>query len=129
MLAVDIVGVVITICLVGLRYPQHVLGAALIHDLGQLLMTLFLRGHIVSVVAAGAFGSTVATGVKSGMASTFLLFSGSIANYIVSATVGGVEYEKTARLLNPLSPVKHPFAVVNFRLAVVSFLVNLWQAI
>jgi len=129
MLMVDIVGIIVTVCLVGLRYPLYVLCAMVINDLGRVLTTLFLHGKIQSIIAAGAFGSTTSAGIHSGAMTVFVIFSGAIANYIVSATAGGVAYEKTANILNPLSPVKHPFAIVNLRLALLTFLINMWHFI
>lgn len=129
MLTLDMLGLAVTVCLIGLRYPLQVLGASLINSLGPILMTLFLHGHIVTLVAAGAFGSTVASGVRSGAPALLVVFSGPLSNYIVSAAAGGIEYEKTRHILNPLSPAKNPFAVVNLRLAIVTFFINLWQVI
>jgi len=129
MLTFDIVGLVVTVCLIGLRYPLYVLMASMINGLGQVVMILFLHGHIESVVAAGAFGSTVVSGVKSGGPTMLIIFAGTLSNYIVSAAAGGIEYEKNRHVLNPLSPVKHPFAVVNLRLALLTFLINLWLVI
>jgi hypothetical protein len=129
MLAFDFVGMLVTICLIGLRYPHYVLMASLINGFGQVIMTLFLHGHIESVVAAGAFGSTMVSGIKGGVPAMLIIFAGALSNYIVSASAGGVEYEKTSDVLNPFSPVKHPFAVVNLRLALLSFIVNIWQII
>ncbi len=129
MLTFDIVALVVTVCLIGLRYPLQVLGASLINCLGQAVTVLFLHGHIVSLVAAGAFGSTIASGVKSGGPTLLIIFSGSLSNYIVSAAAGGIEYEKTKAILHPLAPVRNPFAVVNLRLALLTFLINLWQVI
>ncbi|MBP2649793.1 MAG: hypothetical protein H6Q74_618 [Firmicutes bacterium] len=126
MLSIDVIGLVFTMVLVGARYPHYVLVAALIHDLGRIMMVLFLHGNVETVVAAGAFGTAVASNIKSNWQALLITFSGPLANYIVSATVGGTEYEKTARLLNPLVSVSHPFAVVNLRLAVVSILVSSW---
>ena len=127
MLMIDLVGIIFTICLVGLRYPHYVLCAVVIHDLGRVLMTLFLHGHLETIVAAGAFGATVVTGVKSGVPALLILFGGAIANYAASATAGGIEYERTRHILNPLARIKHPFAVINLRLAMVSLVVTLWQ--
>ncbi|MBP2653523.1 MAG: hypothetical protein H6Q73_1092 [Firmicutes bacterium] len=126
MLAVDIVGLVFTICLVGARYPHYVLIAATIHEIGRIMMTLFLHDNIGTVIAAGAFGTTVASNLKSNWHGILITFSGPLANYIVSATIGGIELETTRRLLNPLGPVRHPFAVVNLRLALLSVFVSTW---
>jgi len=129
MLMVDVVGIIVTICLVGLRYPHYVLCALIINELGRVLTTLFLHGRIESIVASGAFGSTTAEGIKSGGLTILMIFSGAIANYIVSAVAGGAAYEKTVRILDPLAAVKHPFAIVNLRLAILTFLINIWQCL
>ena len=129
MLAIDLVGLVITICLVGLRYPHYVFCAAVIHDVARVIMILFLHGNLETVVAAGAFGSTVAQGIKTGFPSLLVVFSGPLANYIISATTGGVEYEKTRAIVSPLASVRHPFAVVNLRMGILALLVNLWHTI
>jgi hypothetical protein len=129
MITIDYIGLVITVCLVGLRYPQYVLGACILHDLGRVLMALFLHGHIDSIVTAGAFGSTAASNIRAGVPALLVTFSGPLTNYIFSATAGGIDYLKTRHILNPWGAVKHPFAVVNLRLAVLSLLVNLWQLI
>lgn len=129
MLAVDFVGLLFTVCLVGARYPHCALGAAAVHDAGRILMALFWHGRIENVVAAGAFGSLAASGLPAGGAALFVALGGPLANYFVSAGLGGAEWEKTARLLHPAAAVKHPFAVVNLRLALLSTIVTIWQFI
>ena len=126
MLAVDVIGLVFTIFLVGTRYPHYVLIAATIHEFGRIMMTLFLHGNIGTVIAAGAFGTVVASNLKSSWHGMLIAFSGPLANYIVSATVGGIESVATRRLINPWVSVGHPFAVVNLRLALLSIVVSSW---
>lgn len=125
MLTIDIIGLTLTVLLIGLRYPQYVIFAAVFHELGRIIMVLFLHENIDSVVAAGIFGSTIVNNFKGSSMNLFITFSGPLANYIVSATAGGIEFEKTAHLLNPFAKLKYPFAVVNLRLAVVSLLINI----
>ncbi|MBP2642136.1 MAG: hypothetical protein H6Q67_23 [Firmicutes bacterium] len=126
MLTVDFIGLLFTLCLTGIRYPHYVLIAVVIHDVGRIMMALFFHGNIELILSAGAFGSAVADNMKSSWQPLLVTFSGPLANYIVSATVGGIEYEKTSHLFNPLMSAKHPFAVVNFRLAVLSAIVSSW---
>ncbi len=127
MVAIDMIGLILTICLVGVRYPHLVLLAALIHEFGRIVIAIILHGHIESVIAAGAFGSTIVSHQQGSLISALIIFGGPLANYIVSSTAGGIEFERTAALLNSGACLKHPFAVVNLRLALVSVLVNIWQ--
>ncbi len=127
MLTVDFIGLLLTIALVGLRYPHYVLSAGLIHDCGRIVMAIFLNGHIESVTAAGAFGSAVVTGVGTSVKYVLVMMAGSLACYLVSAAVGGIGNEPTAKLIHPSSILKNPFAVVTLRLAIVSFVTNMWQ--
>ena len=129
MLAVDFVGLLLTVCLVGLRYPHYALGAAAIHDAGRLLLALLSNGRIESVIAAGAFGHATVGGLQAGFAPLAVALGGPLANYLVSAGLGGFEREPTAHLLHPAAAVRKPFAVVNMRLALLSTVVTLWQFI
>ena len=123
MLAVDFVGLFITACIVGLRYPQYVLVAALLHGMGQLMMALFLHGKIDLIVAAGAFSIAKVSNIGT-YSSVIFMFSGVLANYIMACSFGGVEKEPSARLFNPFARLRCPFAVINLRLALVSLFVN-----
>ena len=129
MVAIDFIGLTLTIFLAGLRYPHYVISAVCVQELGRFLMIIFLHGHIESIIAAGAFGAMTVTNYNSGVISLLIIFSGPLANFIVSSTAGGVEFEKTTHLLNPVARLKYPFAVVNLRLALISVLVNVWQFI
>lgn len=130
MVAIDFIGLLITILLIGLRYPHYVLMAALVHELGKILMIMFVHGHIDTIIAAGAFGNTVVSNYNNnGILDALIVFSGPLANYIVSSTAGGVEFEKTVNLISPAASLKSPFAVINLRLAIISFLFNAWRLI
>ena len=126
MLIVDLVGLIVTICLIGFRYPAYVICAAILSDLGRILMILFFHGRIESIVAAGAFGTTFAAGPLSAP-SYIIIFSGCMANFLISMAAGGLEYEKTRAILNPLAKVRHPFAVINLRLSLLSLMTGFWQ--
>lgn len=129
MLSVDLVGLILTVCLTGLRYPHWVLGAAVVHDLGSLLVALLFQGRVDAIIAAGAFGTTAVSGVKAGVPAVAVALGGPLANYLVGASFGGATWEKTSSLLHPGAVLKQPFAVVNLRLAILSALVALWQFI
>lgn len=127
MLGIDLIGLLATICLVGIRYPHYVLLATCVHECGCIFVAVFLHGQIDYIVAAGAFGTMAVSNYNSGIIGILILFSGSVANYIMSSILGGIGFEPTANLINPLAYLKSPFAVVNFRLCILSFLIQMWK--
>ena len=129
MLTVDLIGLVATICLTGIRYPHYALIAACVHELGSVLITLLLHGQINTIVAAGAFSTMTVSNNTLGMVGTLLIFNGSLSNYIVSSIAGGIAFEPTSHLLNPWATLRFPLAVINFRLCILSFFVSIWKII
>ena len=127
MLGIDLIGLLATIFLVGLRYPHYVLFAACIHEFGRIFVAVFLHSHIDYIVAAGAFGSMAVNNYNSAAIGILLIFSGPLANYIVCSIAGGIAFEPTKNLLNPLVNLKSPFAVINFRLCILSCLILIWK--
>ncbi|WP_378955543.1 hypothetical protein [Pelosinus sp. sgz500959] len=127
MLTIDLIGLLITIFMIGLRYPHYVLLATCIHELGRIFATIAIHGQLDSIVTAGVFGTMVINHYDSSLVGTLLLFSGSLANYIVSSITGGIVFDSTKCLLNPLANLKQPFSVINFRLCILSFLVQTWK--
>ncbi len=124
MFVIDAIGVLVTICFVGLRYPHYVLAACLINQLGQIVATLFLHLHIEGILASGVFTNIEVTG-----ATTTLIFmlavSGAFLNYAAGAAVSGFEFEPTAHLIKPFAKLRSPFAVINLRFAVLMLCVQL----
>jgi len=127
MLGIDLIGLLATIFLVGLRYPHYVLFAACIHEFGRIFVAVFLHTHIDYIVAAGAFGTMVVSNYNVGAMGIMLMFSGPIANYIACSIVGGIVLEPTKNLINPLVNLKSPFAVINFRLCIISSVILIWK--
>lgn len=127
MLTIDLIGLLATIVLVGLRYPHYVLVATCIHEFGTIFVGVFLHAKIDYIVAAGAFGTMAVSNYNSYAIGNLIIFSGSLANYIISSMIGGIAFEPTANLLNPLVHLRSPFAVVNFRLCILSALVSAWK--
>ncbi len=126
MLLIDMVGMLVTLFLTGLRYPQYVLLATLIHDLANIMAVFLLKRQIQSIVSAGAFGIAV-TSSDSGSPAFWILILGPLANYLAASAAGGISFERTANLLNPFAKLRRPFAVINLRLAVFSLLYGLYN--
>ncbi|MDF2570743.1 hypothetical protein [Sporomusa sp.] len=126
MMAVDIVGLIISIIVIGIRYPHFALAAALANTAGQVLMAIFLAGNIEKIVTAGAFSSASVTNLSE-LKSLLFAFSGPLTNFIISKAAGGIEFVSTAHLVNPAAVVKHPFAVTNLRFAVISLILSICQ--
>lgn len=127
MIAIDIVGLVISTCCIGLRYPHLAICAGLIGDSARVLMTVILHGNVETLVSAGAFSIAI-TNFTGGLPVLLILASGPLANYIASSAFGGFQSEKLQNLIDPTAPVRHPFAVINARLALFSSIVCLWIA-
>ena len=127
MLAIDLIGLLATILLVGLRYPHYVLAAICVHEFGRILVVILLHAHIDYIVAAGVFGTMEVSNYHSSALGIVLIFSGALSNYIVSSIGGGIAFESTVNLLNPLVNLKSPFAVINFRLCILSCLIQVWK--
>lgn len=125
MITVDLIGILITSCMVGIRYPGYLLLAILAHETGRVILAVFFQGQIDSIMVAGVFSATSVSHLSSGMKTLFISLGGPIANYVVCSTVGGVEWEKTSHLINPFSVLRHPIAVINLRFAVVSFFISI----
>lgn len=127
MLALDIIGLIMTILLVGLRYTHYVLGAVLIGEAGRIFASLYVNAQLDTLVAGGIFSRVDIQGVNAKLSLLFIYFGGSLVNYFVGMAFGGLEKEKFAYLLNPFASVRHPFAVMNIRLAILSAAYNGWQ--
>jgi len=127
MLGIDLVGLLATIFLVGLRYPHYVLLAACIHEFGRIFVAVFLHTHIDYIVAAGAFGTMTVSNYNSSPIGIIIISSAPLANYMICSLVGGIAFEPTKNLLNPLVSLKSPFAVINFRFCIVSCLILIWK--
>ena len=126
MLTLDFAGLLITICLAGIRYPHYVLLFAVVHDFGMILTAIFLQGQINTVVTAGVFSTVGVSGLDT-VKIIIIAFSGTFINYSLGTFIGGSEFEKTAHMLNSLSKLRHPMSVINLRLAFLSFFVTIWK--
>lgn len=128
MIVIDAIGLFVTICFIGLRYPHYVLIACLINQFGQIVATLFLHLHIEGILASGVFTNMQVTGATGAL--IFLLaLSGTFLNYAVGAAVTGFEFEPTAHLIKPFARLRSPFAVINLRFAVVMLCVQIFHYI
>lgn len=127
MVIVDFFGLLLTVIVVGLRYPHYVLIAALLHEVGRIIIALSLHGHIDSISAAGIFGSAQMSNLGGKLVNIMVLLSGAATNYFISSLSGKIGYEPTVSLFNPVSRLKYPFAVINLRLAVLSLFTTLWK--
>ena len=124
MITVDFIGLFFTACLVGIRYPACVLLAIVAQEAGRILIALFFQGQIDNILVSGVFSATSVSQLPSSVKLCLVSFGGPLANYVICAAIGGVEWEKTRDLLNPFSMLRHPVAVINLRFAVASFIVS-----
>ncbi|QDR80771.1 hypothetical protein [Sporomusa termitida] len=124
MLAIDMIGLVISIIIVGVRYPHYALAAAVINTTGQILMAVLLAANIEKIVTAGAFSSASMTNLSE-LQSLLFACSGPLANFLVSKAAGGIQFVSNAQLIKPTAVLKQPLAVTNLRFAVISLVLSL----
>ena len=124
MMAVDMVGLIISIIMVGIRYPHYALAAAAINTCGQILMAILLAANIEKIVTAGAFSSASITNLME-LQRLLFVFSGPVANFLVSKAAGGIQFVSNAQLINPSAVLKQPLAVTNLRFAVISLVLSI----
>jgi hypothetical protein len=124
MFVIDAIGVIVTICFIGIRYPHYVLAACLINQLGQVVAALFLQLHIEGLFASGVFTNTQVTGATATLV-LWLAVCGAFLNYAAGSAVAGFEFEPTAHLIKPFARLRSPFAVINLRFAVVMICVQI----
>lgn len=122
MLSIDVLGLVITSLLLGPRYTHYVLLASALAEAGRIGMTLFLQARVTGLVWAGLFGGLHVQDVSGASQAALILFSGPLVNYIASSCYGGIGRDGWSRVINPFVTLAAPFAVINFRLAVVAAL-------
>lgn len=127
MLALDIIGLVITVFLVGLRYAHYVLLAAVLGETGRIMAILYMNIQPDAVVAGGIFGRMYLQGIHTQLAVVFIYFGGALTNFFIGMAFGGLEKERFASLFNPFAVIKQPFAVINLRLAILAAAYNGWQ--
>ncbi|HWR54949.1 MAG TPA: hypothetical protein VN462_00455 [Negativicutes bacterium] len=127
MLTLDVIGLIISVFLIGLRYAHYACIAVVIGALGSIMMSLFVNAQVDTVVAAGVFSRMNIQGVNAGLPLFMIYFGGPLVNYFIGMACGGPEKGKLARIVNPFAKVRYPFAVTNIRLAILSMLYNGWQ--
>ena len=127
MIFLDVLGFITSICLAGIRYPQLVILAGCINTAGILLTGAVFHEQINYVIAAGAFSVGVFSKENTGFLNHLLSFSGVFANYIIMSIGHGIEKESTLHLLNPVAQLHAPLSVINMRVAIISFVFNLWN--
>lgn len=127
MLNIDLLGLLFTVLLIGPRYGHYVILASALAEAGRVGMTLFLHAHVIGLDWAGLFGGLRVHDVRSSSQTALILFSGPLVNYIISACNGGISRDGLRQVLNPFAPLTLPFAVINFRLAVIAGLCGLFQ--
>lgn len=125
MIIVDFIGLLLTACLVGIRYPGYVVLAIIVHEAGRIFFALFFQGQIENIVVSGVFSATSVSQLPAGIKLSLVSFGGPLANYVLSSAIGGVEWEKTKDLINPFAILRHPIAVINLRFAITSFLISI----
>jgi hypothetical protein len=127
LVAIDLIGLCITILAIGIRYPHYGLITVFVHEIGRMLMALVISGRIDAIISAGAFGSATFINQSDWSVTVLFALSGPLANYVFCAASGGIDQEKLRNIFNPAAKLRNPFAVLNLRFAVLSFIASSWH--
>lgn len=128
MYVIDAIGFIVSIGLIGLRYPHQVILACLINQLGQIITALLFHLPIAGILASGVFTQVQVDGTGQ-VAVLFFSLGGIFLNYAASTLATGYEYEPSSHLLHPFAALKYPFAVINFRFALIMLGVQIFRLI
>lgn len=120
---VDLIGIFISICLLGIRYPHYVILAALVNFFGFCFGAFLLPEGLDSIITSGVFSVAEAPNIKFAEKAVLIL-SPPFCNYIASKMLDWTEVKRIKTFLNPLAILNNPFSVINLRFAAVSFLYN-----
>ena len=124
MVTVDLVGLAVTVALIGGRYPVHALAAILIHEFGKLAAAVFLGGRIEAIVAAGAFGSATLSGTQADLGQVLIPLGGILANLLLTGAEAVEEWRFIPRLA---ARVTAPLAMASLRLSILAAAVVVWN--
>lgn len=125
MVGIDLIGLLVTAFLVGPLLIAHVAAAALVQELGRLIVVLAAGGHVQSVMAGGVFGRTGVSELTPAVA----LLAGPLIVFAVGLLSGGATAINRPSLWLPWAKTDRPFAAACCRLAVLSTIQCLWALI
>ena len=83
MVTIDIIGMIISIIFIGIRYPHIALIAVLAHEAGKILMAVFVHQQIDLIIYAGAFGTASLVNHNSRY-SAIVMFSCALAKFVLA---------------------------------------------
>ncbi|MDU2066461.1 MAG: hypothetical protein E6713_16720 [Sporomusaceae bacterium] len=127
MYVIDVIGFIVSIGVIGLRYPHYVILASLINQVGQIIASLFCHLGIQGVFAAGLFSQIDVNGPLPKL--LFVAASGIFSNYAAGKVVRGFEFEPSAHLWQSFAKLRFPFAVINMRFAFLMFCMQVFYFI
>ncbi|MDL2281107.1 hypothetical protein LJC10_04540 [Selenomonadales bacterium OttesenSCG-928-I06] len=123
---IDLVILIITICLLGIRYPHYVLIAAFINLFGYLLAAIIFSTKVNLIVFGGIFNSFSFSNL-SFIETAGLFLSGPFLNFLIASVLND-KPEKTQQSLAfviPYATLRNPLKTINMRFAFVTFLYNI----
>lgn len=125
MVGIDLVGLIVTILITGPLLAGQIVLAALVQELGRLIVALAAGGHVQSMMAGGVFGRTGVTGLSPAVP----LLAGPFVLLLVGALSAGPSAWSQPAFWLPWARTDRPFAAACCRLAILSTIQCLWALI
>lgn len=120
---VDLVGLLVSICLLGIRYPHYVILAALINFFGFCLGAFLLPDGLETIIVSGIFSTAEK---ETAFTTKTVLFAVALfANYAAARLSGLPALKNAASFCSPFAVLDNPFSVINLRFAAAFLLYNL----
>lgn len=125
MIVIDYIGLIVTVVLIGVRYPLQALGALIIHEVGRIGAICFVQKPINLLLIGGAFGEMSFREPLSWGYVLIAAAAGPLLNYLVGSLAGGIVWERLSALINSAAQLRQPTGVIQIRLAAISLLFSL----
>ncbi|MGE5560060.1 MAG: hypothetical protein ACM3XN_03275 [Chloroflexota bacterium] len=122
MLAIDLIGLAITVAIAGPALLPHLFAAALLQETGRLIVAVAAGGSVGSIMAGGLFGRTSATGVPAEL----VLLAGPLSVLLAGVLASGKRGPRRPDLWLPWAATPRPFAAACCRLSILSLIQCLW---
>lgn len=130
MLQLDLIGLVLTIFVLGPQNILYTVLAILVHELGKIIALTFLTPQVETVVTGGILNTTIFKTAEPVLVSLVVTLAGPFFCLFMGLMFLGVNFKsfspkQLGKLFNPFIRLERPWAAINLRLAFLSALISI----
>ncbi|MGI6142314.1 MAG: hypothetical protein ACOYEK_00390 [bacterium] len=127
MIALDLIGLVLSWLFLGPRYPGYIILLSIFQETSRFLLALALKTGVLNLTIGGIFGVTTIHQDMGSFPFLLILYSGPFCCYLLSRYRGCMQREEGAILFHPLAVLANPVGVLAWRFSLFSALVSTWR--